>query len=76
MGLYTHIPPCPPEGEAVSKDKEGAVGTCPERGGVEMSWSHIHTYHKHVLYACKEVECVPTHNIEYPQNIHFRANRI
>ena len=41
MGLYIHIPPCPPEGVAVSEDEEGAVGTCPERGGVEMSWSHV-----------------------------------
>ena len=44
MGLYIHIPPCPPEGVAVSEDEERAVGTCPERGGVEISWSHVHKY--------------------------------
>ena len=37
MGLYIHIPPCPPEGVAVSEDEEGAVGTCPERGGKGQS---------------------------------------
>ena len=37
LRLCIHIPPCPPEGVAVSEDEEGAVGTCPERGEVEMS---------------------------------------
>ena len=45
MCLYIPIPPCPPEGVAESEDEEEeAVGTCPERGGVEMSWSHVQFY--------------------------------
>ena len=44
MCLYIHIPPCPPEGVAVSEDEEGVVGTCPERGGVEMSSSNVQFY--------------------------------
>ena len=44
QSLYIHIPPCPPEDVAVSEDEEGTVGTRPERGGVEMSWSHVQFY--------------------------------
>ena len=34
MGLYIHIPPCPPEVVTVSEDEEGGLtvlGTCPEK---------------------------------------------
>ena len=59
--LYNHIPPCPPEGVAVSEDEEGGhtvLGICPEKGekGVfthACSWSLSYSPSNQVL--CSDV---------------------